>query len=225
MNKRNHIAKRRQQAHTLIEMLVAVSVIAIAIAGLGEMLWINGAFMNRLFNKADNIALANVFFATIGKDIRSASNLGDQTTYPPADIFVANSKTYTLGNSTLILQIPYIPDGSNPVDAALAGYPVQISVTQTSPALKWARPVTDTVIYDVEPDPNNSPYYEIVRIFIPDPSYANGRNLSQNVVLTNIEGPINSSSNLLNFDYVANNGAVIAEGTAPFSSNWATLIK
>lgn len=82
---------RKQSAMTIVEMLVSLAIIGVAIAGLGELLWINGAFSGRLFNKVDSLASTGYFLELVGRDVRTASGAsGDQ--------------------QNLTLQIPYTCD-------------------------------------------------------------------------------------------------------------------
>ncbi len=84
-------------------MLVAVAIMGVAVAGLTEVLWINGNFSIRLYNKMDNNSSASKFLALIGKDIRSAYSIDPSS-----------------NSTTLMLYTMYIPTTSS---ACPNGYP------------------------------------------------------------------------------------------------------
>jgi hypothetical protein len=205
-----------------MEMVVSVAVTGIAIAGLGELLWINGAFSNRLFNKIDNMAAAKNFYEILGKDVRTAMNVGNQQTsttsnptVTPSDSYISSSATYELNCTTLVLQIPYVPsDGTVPNEAYLQGYPIE------SPSAR--RPVLDTVIYNVETTPEGTT--GITRYFFPDPTYpANGnsaRAQTSACVLNSLVGPTDANGLNHVFDYVQVGGSIVpSTAVHPFSSN------
>jgi prepilin-type N-terminal cleavage/methylation domain-containing protein len=191
---------------TLLEMLVAIAIMGVAVAGLTEVLWINGNFSLRIFNKMDNVGTANHFLELLGKDVRGATNIGNQFTSPMSDTYSSLAPPNELNNSVLILQMPYIPTTTANV---LEGYPPAVAGR--------AFPVSaiDTVVYVADTGAGT-----ITRYFYPDPNYLDGRSNTATVVLNNLIGPLDSSGNNARiFDYVNLDGSVVPPAVTPFAVN------
>jgi len=219
-SKRSTNLPRTSAGATLIEMAVGLVITGIAIAGLGELLWINGSFSNRIFNKIDNVGSAKLFYQTIGKDIRSAKCVGNGQSGGSDTYTGVDEKVFQLNCSTLIVQMPYFPYPSNDAVATetyLQGYPIQ------SPTAN--RPVLDTVIFKVEPGSVSG--YCINRYYYPDPTYVTSNRVkSSATVLNNLTGPIDTQGRVHAFDYMQRNGAVYSSTALyPFSTDWTLLDK
>jgi len=196
---------RNQHGMTLLEMLVAIAIMGVAVAGLTEVLWINGNFSLRIFNKMDNVGTVNQFLELLGKDVRSAGNIGNQFSSPMSDTY-SNGGSYEVSNSVLVLQMPYVPTTTA---NALEGYPPAV------PGRPFPVSAIDTVVYVADPSVGT-----ITRYFFPDPNYLDGRSNTSTVMLNNLIGPFDTSgTNLRVFDYVNLDGTVVAPSITPFAVN------
>lgn len=204
-NKSVRARLRNRHGMTLLEMLVAIAIMGVAVAGLTEVLWINGNFSLRVFNKMDNVGTVNQFLELLGKDVRNATNIGNQFVSPMSDTY-SNGAIYQLSNSVLVLQMPYIPTSNGNV---LQGYPPAVAGRQ------FPLSATDTVVYVADITAGT-----ITRYFFPDPNCLDGRSNTATVMLNNLIGPFDSSGAKTRvFDYINLDGSIVAPSNAPFAAN------
>ena len=154
----NRFKQRSQKGMNIIEMMVALAITGIAIAGLTELSFLSADWINKFSNKVDVSVAAKLALEKIGLDLRGARNLGDcyetQTTLRPAVFPSSNNPlyktglpsgglpSYSLSGSTLIVQIPILDK---------YGWPTLLPVSVDPKH----GPNVDTIVYDVEIDPDS----------------------------------------------------------------------
>jgi prepilin-type N-terminal cleavage/methylation domain-containing protein len=175
---------RSSKAMTIIELLVAIVVMGIALAGMTELLWLNTTWNMRISNKIDNASAVNFFLQRIGKDIKNARNIGDlvdnTTTYDGYDLNLPNT------NQTLILQTASYPTTAQDPNQ----FP--LSIRAGSPLVNQEQ--VDTKIYQLVADPLNAGQYIIQYLVFPGPGSQTTAITSPQTVLKGIIGPISLST-------------------------------
>jgi len=181
---------RNVKALSIIELLVSVSVIGIAIAGITELTWLNATWATKSFNKIDNYYAVQTFLERISRDIRMAQSVSTPSTFavPNAvdeiDIVVAKTMKPPSNPSVSVFDVNGYPILYNPLN-------------NLGP---------ETVKYVVVPDPSNAGQYQI---WYYSSQY---ENLGNFVVLNGVVGPTLGTTTIPKiFQYVAKNS-----GQLPF---------
>lgn len=152
---------RNNRAMTLVEMMVAVAVTGIAVAGLTELSFLSASWIDKFSAKTDINIAAKQAIDLFGKDVRAAINVGDAYGDPynasnrsiigtpifptkenplyPAPLIPPADSQYYIDENTLILQTPIF---------GIEGWPTSIPKTIDE---KQRRNV-DTIIYQVALD-------------------------------------------------------------------------
>lgn len=188
-----HLSNRvSNRGMTVTELLVAMAVIGIAIAGITELVWVNASWSTRLLNKIDNIYAAKQFLERLGRDVRSAKNIGDSvygsTTFQGYDL------NLPMPNQTLILQIPVVDTD---------GYPVKLPKGSGTPATQSDQVSVDTLVYRVMPDSYNPGQNLITLLVVPGIGSSRQTINPAQTVLKGVIGPLNSiTGQLATFKFI-----------------------
>jgi hypothetical protein len=144
---------------SIVEMLVAVTVTGVAIAGLAEMSLLSANWIDKFSNKVDVSTAAKRAIERIGLDLRSARNVGDcsETVASLKPIFPSAQNpiyktglpagalpNYSLDGSTLIIQVPVLDK---------SGWPTLLPVSVDPKH----GPNVDTIVYEVVADSESDP--------------------------------------------------------------------
>lgn len=70
--KSNHFAQRSCSASSIIELLVAVAILGVALAGITDLLWMNTSWTNRFLNRTSAMYKSQVFMKRLETDLESA---------------------------------------------------------------------------------------------------------------------------------------------------------
>lgn len=172
---------RAQSGTTLLELLVAIVITGIAIAGITEMLWINTAWSTRILNKTDNTNQLKVFFERFEADVRAASNIGDAKNQTMK--FQRGPYSFFQDATTLILQKPLFDTDGLP-----------ILHTDLDPSLK--SPDVDTIIYQLVEDGRDSSRstFQLIKYVFRGQSDSTAGDVNGQVVLQDIIGPIDKAT-------------------------------
>lgn len=151
-------------AMSIIEMMVALAITGVAIAGLTEISWLSFDWINKFSTKVDVNIAAKRAMDRIGTDIRSASVVGDSfeppslTLNPPSTFPSASNPLYSAGlpagadisyqidDNTLILQVPVLNS---------KGWPTSLPIGY-DPAGKQHLRNLDTIVYQLTADPDQT---------------------------------------------------------------------
>jgi prepilin-type N-terminal cleavage/methylation domain-containing protein len=201
-------SSRSQNGMNLIEMMVALAITGIAVAGLSEIGFLSTDWIDKFSNKVDVSVAAKRALENIGLDVRCARNLGDYAerhivkpaVFPSADnpLYKAGLpsgalSSYSLSDTTLIIQKPVLDRG---------GWPTLLPTSIDSSH----GPNVDTIIYEVvqDPDsPSNGPQQYLLRrtVFIGKhdsevtSEFVGANNICPGVpILKGIVGPLDKSS-------------------------------
>jgi len=181
---------------SLLELLVAVVVTGVAIAGITEMLWINATWSTRILNKTDNLNGVKFFLERFESDVRTSRNIGDAQNY--VTNFQKGSYSFAQSSSTLILQKPLFDSARNPVK--VTGVPTNVCDV-------------DTIVYQLIPDtrdPSGSTYQLTKYVFRGQSDSTAGDIIAQ-VVLDDITGPVDKTSGqVVWFDLIDANGLTVS---------------
>ncbi|HEY9754119.1 MAG TPA: prepilin-type N-terminal cleavage/methylation domain-containing protein [Oculatellaceae cyanobacterium] len=202
---------RRVAGLSIVEMMVAVAVLGVAIAGITETIWVNGAFMTKLGNKLDNVLAARQMLERLGPNLRMGRNVGDglvaSNQFPLSTNPLwgtSGQGPYTLSNTQLIVQVPVFDTN---------GYPTVIPVGQGNPVVSINMPNVDTYVYQVVADPDPQapgPYMMQVQVFPGYNSTTNNGQMGQmQTVVRGIVGPTDTAGNLQTFQYFDNTNTLI----------------
>lgn len=187
--------------------MVAVAVLGVAIAGITETIWVNGAFMTKLGNKLDNVLAARQMLERLGPNLRMGRNVGDglvaSNQFPLSTNPLwgtSGQGPYTLSNTQLIVQVPVFDTN---------GYPTVIP----PPLVPINMPNVDTYVYQVVPDPDPQapgPYMMQVQVFPGNKSSTNNGQMGpMQTVVRGIVGPTDVAGNLQTFQYFDNTNTLI----------------
>lgn len=223
--------RNAQRGMSIIELLVSIIIIGVAIAGLTETLWFNALWSYRLGNKLDNIYAARQFLNRVSKDLRMASNVGDEMVvsdqFPtsteglPSDNYYNYATTWSgapfkLSNQQLIIQIPVFDSSGFPSMVWTQGGTI-ISPAPTgplpAPGGPQPTPNVDTVCYQVvaDPDPHApGPFMLQMAVFpaVPPPPYVQSTRpaiVTPQTILRGVTGPgpLDPTTGLPNvFEYI-----------------------
>lgn len=150
---------KRKAGMTIVEMMVALAIIGVAVAGLTELSFLSTDWIDKFSNKVDASVATKLALEKIGSDVRSARNIGDcfeKGNFKPA-MFPSSENplfksglpsgalaSYSVSDTTLIIQLPVVDKN---------GWPTLLPVT-TDPK---RGPNVDTIIYEVVADPESEP--------------------------------------------------------------------
>lgn len=200
--------QRSPKGMNLIEMMVALAITGIAIAGLSEIGFLSTDWIDKFSNKVDVSIAAKRALENIGLDVRCARNLGDYSErnivrpvlFPSTNnplyqngLPTGALSSYSLADTTLIIQKPVLDRG---------GWPTLLP-TSVDPS---HGPNVDTVIYEVVPDsdaPTTGPQQYLLRrtVFIGKhdsevtSDFVSANNICPGVpILKGIVGPLDKST-------------------------------
>lgn len=112
---------RKEQGSSLVELLVSVSIMSIAAAGVLSLAVMGGKSSMRIFNKLDSTNAARNVIDRIGRDIRTARNLGDIFQEEPNDGEVENTEDDNNNDDDVVIETlasPEFPSADNPLYGA-----------------------------------------------------------------------------------------------------------
>ncbi len=203
--------QRNILAMSIIEMMVALAITGVAIAGLTEISWLSFDWINKFTTKVDVNLAAKRTLEKIGADLRIATAVGDSydqpadttPTFPSASnpLYSAGlpsgaPASYQIDDNTLIFQVPVFNQKGWPTSL-----PASIDPRQ--------RRNLDTIVYEVaqDPDPNEAALgkYILKRTFfagIHDSTQIPNVNPGSTIcpaqtVLTGIVGPLDKTTGKL----------------------------
>ncbi|CAN5705919.1 hypothetical protein BH10CYA1_BH10CYA1_05930 [soil metagenome] len=187
---------RRVSGTSLLELLVAVVVTGVAIAGITEMLWINATWSTRILNKTDNLNSLKFFLERFESDVRTSRNIGDAANL--ATNFQKGTYSFAQNATTLILQKPLFDSNGNPIK--VTGSPTNICDV-------------DTIVYQLTPDARDGSgsTYQLLKYVFRGQSDSTAGDVIAQVVLSDITGPVDKTTGqVLWFDLIDANGLAIS---------------
>lgn len=153
---RSKIKTLRNLGMSIIEMMVALAITGVAIAGLTEISWLSFDWISKFTTKVDVNIAAKRALERVGTDLRMAACLGDSFEQPNqlAPVFPSLSNplygsglpagaatSYQFDDNTLIIQIPVFNQ---------KGWPTSLPKNIDS----QQRRNVDTIVYELVPDPD-----------------------------------------------------------------------
>lgn len=127
---RNNKNRATASGMTLIELVVALVITGIAIAGITEITFINGFWTLQSLNKVDNIYAAKQFLERISRELRQAKVVGTTSssqliTFSMPTDGAIDANGFPTATTTVTYQV--IPDPNTPLSPAPKEYLIQVS--------------------------------------------------------------------------------------------------